>query len=210
MFYFISKYKVSQIVIIVLSIGIMVFQLFSNVPALMQFDAHLSYSQSLAEAIIKYPIVTGCVVLVMVLLQIVLLWRYFKKNHFTDNRTFLPIFWFCLLLVGGNFLLPLTPAFITLFTINLLFMLNGNYNSGAVKNQVLLSGILIGIASLYDLAAIWLLLYVILSVVANRFDKFKEIVITFIGLILPYIYVAAFHYIVGDISNVIDSYSLLR
>ena len=70
-----------------------------------------------------------------------------------------------------------------------------------------MAGALVGIASLYDLTLLLLAVAVILILVTNRLNTLTDIFVALIGILVPYIYVAAYHFFVGNLTNYLASFS---
>ncbi|MEG1556506.1 MAG: hypothetical protein RR356_07270, partial [Bacteroidales bacterium] len=104
------------------------------------------------------------------------------------------LIFYLLFLICGGFLNEITPAFFTNLFILLIINLNSNYLSETIKSRVFLSGVLTGIASLIDPVSLVLLFFVIATLIVNRFNKSKEIVIAIIGLVILYLYFFSYYF----------------
>lgn len=210
MFYLLQKFRFLQYFTGVCMVGWLCFILFGQGLAYVPSDIHLPYSESLTHIIAASPILSKIAVFVALLLQLIFFVWYSRKCAFVERKDILPACLLPFLMLSTQSFLPLSPVFITNLVILLLLILNTDYDNRQIKNRVLVSGALIGIASLYELSALLLLIYVISTVIANRYEYFKEIAITFIGFILPYIFAASYHYFVGDLSVLIAEYQQIQ
>jgi|GEM_PF-3200596 len=210
MFYLIQKYKSFQLVLIIGLLGILGFQFFTSTEWLTNAGLSLPYATSLQLLLVGHKLLSQSIVLCLLIVQLILLSRFFMNSNLIESRTFLPAVWLLIFFVGGNFFLPLSASVIINFSVVLLLLLHSDYSDSNIKNKVLLSGILIGVASLYDISALLLIMYVIFSAVVNRYNKFRDIIIVFVGLLIPYIYVVAYHYFIGDLADLLDIYAQFR
>ena len=126
----------------------------------------------------------------MLLLELLFVQRFFNVNKFTDNQSIMPVFFFLLFMNAGGFLKIFSPVCFTIFLTTFIILFNTkDDNEKPGKNRLYASGIIIGIVSLIDSCALGLLLYLMFSLFANRYSSFKEIVILISGVLMSYIYV---------------------
>ncbi len=142
----------------------------------------------------------------MLLLEMLFLQRFFTVNKFSENKTVIPIFFFLLLMNAGHFFDVLTPAHFTLLFLTFLILFNTRDNSERpMKNRMFTSGILIGVASLIDVNILWIILFLIFSLIATRYSSVKEVIILFVGLLFSYIYVFTAFFLSDNLPVLQDS-----
>lgn len=122
--------------------------------------------------------------------------RHFDKNHFYENRTYMPGIFFLLLLNCGKFLHYFSPALLTSFFIALILLMSSpSESSDALKNRIFTIGLIIAIATLLDVSAFGLVLFLFLMISFNNVTSIKDNLILFSGILFPYIYAFSLSYI---------------
>ncbi len=131
-------------------------------------------------------------VLLIILVMTVGIIQNYHKNHFADGRTYMPGVFLLLLLNSGRYLQLLTPALLTVFFISLIMMTyEPNEQAVKMKNRIFSFGLLIATATLLDISAFGIVLFLILMISINNVTSFKDIVILFCGIAFPYIWAFA-------------------
>lgn len=203
MFYILQKRPILQLVIVLALCAFLGLRLFSASISYDYFWAALPFSGPLASAVSLHNDLFRGLMLIFIVIEALLLYSFFKKGKFTDNHTFFPVVWLLFFYAFGSFLLPFTPIFITNVAVVLLVTLNSvSQNS---KVAVLMSGVVVGLASLYDISAVLLLVYVFISLIISKLNWIRDIVVSLVGFLLPYIYVAAGFYFHGTFGYLISS-----
>ena len=163
--------------------------------------------QHLAAWWASHDIVGRIITFALVLTITVGVIQHFNKNHFYENRTYLPGLFFLLLLNCGKFLHFFSPALLTCFFIALiLLMYSPNESSATMKNRIFTFGLTIAIATLLDISAFGLVLFLILMISINNVTSIKDNLILFFGLMIPYIYAFAFSFIIGNMPIFVQSW----
>lgn len=135
-------------------------------------------------------------VMLMVIAMTVSVIQHFYKRHFTDNTTYLPGVFLLLLLNCGHFLSTLTPALLTVFFITLIMLMYiPNEQAGKTKDRLFSFGLLVAFATLLDISAFGIVLFLIMMIAVNNVTSFKDIIILFLGLSFPYIWAFAIAFI---------------
>jgi hypothetical protein len=125
---------------------------------------------------------------------------------FIHERTFLPAFFY--VLFGGLFpdqqlLNPVIPASIFLM-LAIMRILDG-YNKTGTAYNYFDAGILISTGSLFYANLIWFGLLVIIGIALLRTGNAKEIVISVLGLLTPYLIIFGIYYVLGK-----DIFALIK
>ena len=134
----------------------------------------------------------------LVSLMAFLMVNFNTKVFFIHERTFLPAFFY--ILFGGLFpdqqlLNPVIPASI-FFMLAIMRILDGYYKTGTAYNYFD-AGILISTGSLFYANLIWFGLLVIIGIALLRTGNAKEILISVLGLLTPYLITFGIYYVLG-------------
>ena len=134
---------------------------------------------------------------------------YFKKNKFADNETLIPCIAIGVFMVAGNIASHCTPVLIANIAAVGLLILSDDSESRHLKSRLLLAGTLVGIASLYDIILLMLTVAITLILLTNRLNTINDIFVALIGILIPYIYVAAYHFFIGNLTEYLASFKCL-
>ena len=134
----------------------------------------------------------------MVSLMAFLLVNFNTRVFFINERTFLPALIYILL--GGLFpdhqlLNPVIPASVFLL-LAIMRIMDGYHKTGTAFN-FFDSGILIGTGSLFYANLVWFGVLVIIGIALLRTGNLKEIVISILGLLSPYLLTFGLYYVIG-------------
>lgn len=154
---------------------------------------HLVFSRALAMALL--------------VLEAVFLQRFFAVNRFSENKTAMSILFFWGMMIVGHQLTLLSPANFTMFALTLIMLINTNVvNDFPLKNRIFISGIIIGVASLLDINALWILLFLIFAILTNRFSRMKDVIILLSGLLFVAVYLFTYGYLTDMLPQLLASY----
>ena len=116
----------------------------------------------------NHSIAMGLIVAFGILVQITLADVYFFRGGFGDTHHLMVLFWYLLILVCGSFVADFSPVWMTNIVLALIVAINFDYDSGNVKNKDLISGILLGIASLFYLPMLIISFFVVFSLLKDK------------------------------------------
>lgn len=207
MFYLLQKDLRFQIFILLALTGLFCYQLFATPVVFCLYDSALPYALSLDEWMSLHPTAARIGILILYALQQLLLFSYFKKNRFADNETLIPCIALAAFVVVDGIASQCTPVLIGNTAAIGVLCLCDNSEPRHQKSRVLLAGMLIGVASLYDLTLLLMSATVILISVTNRLNTLSDIFVALIGILIPYLYVAAYHFFVGNLASYLASFS---
>lgn len=207
MFYLLQKDLRFQLFVLLALTGVFCFQLFAAPVTFCLYDSSMPYALSLDAWTMQHQAAARISMLVLYLIQQLLLYTYFKKNRFADNESLMPCIALAAFMVAGGIATRCTPVFIANAAAIGLLWLSDDSGGRHLKSRILVAGALIGIASLYDLTLFLLAAAVILIIVTNRLNTLTDIFVTIIGILVPYIYVAAYHFFVGNLADYLASFS---
>lgn len=126
----------------------------------------------------------GFIIAIALLLNLILL-----SNDLIQRKNFLPAIFIVLLLSWNNNLQALNPVVpALLFIIISIFYLLSAYNQQAPYKQLFTAGIMVGIASMFYLPFMVLLLGLFFSMLTLRINSLREWLIPVIAFLLPGIY----------------------
>ncbi len=191
MFRFIQSRMYLQVIALVAVLVWAVFQVVTSTQCL-QLPATALYWDSFAPLQEHY--VSLCLILALgSIFQIVLTDVYYFRGGFGDTHHLMVILWYLILLCCGGFVAQISPIWFTNILLVLVVSINFDYDSGNLKSKDLLSGILTGIATLFYPPAVMIGLFVVNSLIINRFSKYKDILIVLFGIFLVYLYVFCYY-----------------
>jgi hypothetical protein len=128
----------------------------------------------------------------------VLLVNFNTTGFFINKRTFLPALIY--ILCGGLFpqyqlLNPVLPA--SLFLMEAIIRIMDGYRKPGIAYNFFDAGILISTGSLFYANLIWFGLLVIIGIALLRTGSLREIAISILGLITPYLLAFSLYYVIG-------------
>jgi hypothetical protein len=139
------------------------------------------------------------VIIIVLLSQLLFLQYYFKKNEYAAKSSLMPSCFYLSLLLLTNSLTTISPFFFTLFFFLIIISIDLTGSSHKLKNNVFWAGVLIALATGFDLSSIILLFAVIVTLIINQFSRIKEIGILLFGFVLLYFYFFSFHFFINDL-----------
>ena len=206
MFHFLNKNLNIQLFLLVILTGWSAWLIFSQM-SLPSQEGNMLMFQHLATWWTNHNTVARICVFAMVLIMTFGVIRQFNENHFYDSRTYMPGIFFLLLLNCGKFLHSFTPCLLTCFFIALiLLMYTPNESAANLKNRIFTFGLTIALATLLDINAFGIGLFLILMISINNVTSIKDNIILFTGLLIPYIYAFAIAFIVGNLPTFVQSW----
>jgi hypothetical protein len=145
-----------------------------------------------------YRVLAMLIALLIILTNAFLLIQLNTIHIFIPLRTQLPALFYIVLTAGFNPTHQLTPALVdSLIVIIILFRLFVTYKSDGPSVNFLDTGFLIAIASMIYFPAILLFLFLIVALIMLRPLNWREWVYIFLGLLLPYLFLASGYYLAG-------------
>lgn len=209
MFYYLNKSVAAQLVLITLLLAWAVFTILTGVGVCAPEGQSLLF-QTVAGFWAQHPIHLKVSAVLMLLLESLLIGRYYAANKFADSRTFMPVVFFLLFANLGGFLSTVTPAYFTMIILTMVLMVNAQDESErTVQNRVFISGILVGLDSLVDPVSISAVLFLTLVLVTHRYSKSKEIAILLFGVLFVFAYLFGTAFLFGKVPMLIASFRQL-
>lgn len=195
MFYFINKKFIFQLVV-VLALLAWSFTTIATQLTICPMDGQTFISQFIFTFFEEHLILAKIVLSLMLLIECVFIQRFFDDSKLSENQTYMPVVFFLLFVNVGHFLSSFTPICSTLLLLSYVLLFDTkDENDRASYNRVFSSGILIGVATLLDPSAVWLLLFLTLVLLTNQFSKAKELIILLFGFLIVAIYLFSIMYL---------------
>ncbi len=134
--------------------------------------------------------------LILLILNLYLFNWIFDDSKFFDKTTFVPAFAYLLIFLNSHFTFLLNPIyFFNLFILLSIFSLYGVYRNDNPQKSLFDSGLFFGIACLFFLPAIPIILFLFIFIYSTRSFVLKEYIINIIGVIVPFIFAFAYCYL---------------
>lgn len=209
MFHFLNKNLNLQLFFLAVLTGWAGWTIFSRM-TIMPAEGNMILFQYIVDLWAKAPVLVRLCVFGMVVTVTVAVNRHFDSHHFHDSRTYMPGVFLLVLLNCGQFLHTLTPAFLTLFAIALMMILySPSDQTSRLKERIFTLGLIIAIATMVDLSASGLALFLVMLIALNTVTSFKDILIMLSGILIPYIYAFAIAFIADSMPELLHSWRQL-
>lgn len=205
MFYLLQKSLRFQIFVLVVLAGLFCYQLFAMPVSFCAPDSFLPYTQSLGQWVLGNPMAAKIGILLLFFLQQVLLFLHFKRSKFDEQTSLLPCAALTLFAIAGGPAAVSSPVLISNVVVTGLLLLSDDSDQRHLKSKVLTAGILMGIATFFDLALFLIPLAFLFILLTNRLNTVSDIFVTLIGMLIPYIYCFAFFFFSDDLPHLQDA-----
>ena len=154
--------------------------------------------KSFSDFFSQYQIFGKGIIILILLLQIFFIQMYFRKNEYSTKNSLLPACFFLSILLLTKSLVIILPFFFTLLFFLIIISTNYMGNAITLKNNAFWVGMLIAVATCFDVSGIVLLILAIMTLIINHFSKFKEICILIFGFLLVYFYFFSYHFLMNS------------
>ncbi len=149
----------------------------------------------LSQWLTGMPVFSVCFALLMVLVMCIFLYAICSSNDLVTRENFLPAILYMVLLSWNASLLvlhPLLPAgILAMISVYTLMRMYGQQDP---YRQVFTATACIAVASLFYMPAMYLLFMVWFSFLSYRISGWREWLITLIGFLFPFIYLASWYF----------------
>jgi hypothetical protein len=204
MFRFLHKNTVFHILIIFGLLGIAFYQLFFQ-------DLFFPQINSLADNFLihfasSYPVFYRISVLLILIVQLFIIQSFTGKSGFMESASLLPSCLYLGFMVACKMLVSITPLHLINLVILLLIHLNSQYSALSIKNIVSFSGMLIGIAVIFDISCGILLLFMYYSILIHKYAKTKEFFLTLLSMFMPLIYFLSYYFLTDQWELLLKSF----
>lgn len=206
MFHFLNKNLNIQLFLLFVLVGWTAWTVFARM-TIIPADGTLLLFQYIVKLWSWNSLIVRILAMVIVLALTIGVIRHYNKHHFSESKSYMPGVFLLLMLQCGKFLYTFTPALLTVFFMAIIMMIYApNEQSGRMKDQLFSFGLLIAIATLLDISAFGIVLFLILMIAINNVTSFKDILIFLIGLSFPYVWAFAIAFICNDLAAFTQSW----
>lgn len=199
MYRFISNKFILQQISFFVIVAIVIYQMIKEVHFVMPQSGILHPWQSMAS-IEHSQVWLGIVIGLGLLFQLVSIFIYVSKSGIGDSSNLMPAWWFLLTAAAGGYTHEMSPIWLTNICFSLVILLNLDSDSNSTKGKDWLSGVITALATLFYYPAFLMVLFVIISLTINRFNKTKDIALFFIGMITLYLYFFCYYFFTDQLS----------
>ena len=150
----------------------------------------------LTNNILKSGLAGSITVVLLVVVMLSLFIFFNRKDYFLNQRTFLPALFYVLLnalFPANQTLNPVLPA--AIFLVLALVRIMDSYKKQGTAYNFFDAGIMIGIGSLFYSNLIWFGVILFIGILILRTANLKEMVLSVIGLITPYVFTISVYYL---------------
>ncbi len=209
MFHFLHNKKILQIIILLGVLLIFSMKFFSTPITFHYADTSTLIYVHFSSFLSHHILVARILLLFNIILQLILLYHFFIRNNFVEEKSLLPVIWYLFFISLCYNVNQITPALFTNLLIIILLTLNINYTGSNLRNNITFSGILIAINSFLDISSLWLLLFLISSILISRFSKPKDVFVMLIAFFIPYIYLLSYYFFGEYLLTYFESYQYI-
>jgi hypothetical protein len=206
MLHLLNKNLNLQFFILILLIGWTGWIIFTRM-TLMPTEGCMVLFQMVAKVWTWSHVVMRCIVLLLVVTMTLGVIHEFQRNHFHDNRTYMPGIFLLLMLNCGKFLYIFSPMLLTAFFIALIMMIyKPGESASKIKDRIFTIGLVIAIATMLDISAFGILLFLTMIIAINNVSPLKDNLILFFGLLCPYIYAFSIAFMTNALPTFLQSW----
>ena len=143
----------------------------------------------------KYPLLHTIIAMFLVIIEAFYISNIIEKHNILLKKSNFPALVYVVLMSSCKLFLTLHPMLVAnLFVLMSVDKILSSYHKDEAFSQVFDAGFCIGIASLFYFPAIVLFPVVWVGLIVIRTFVWREWIISFIGLIIPYLFVLAFYF----------------
>jgi hypothetical protein len=164
------------------------------------------FYNSILNLLYNYNLLSTIIAFALVFVQAVMINNIVTNNKLIAKNTYLPAL-FYILLMSSPHSLSLSPVLISNFF--LIFVLNNIFNiydKKDVYQQAFSICFLISIASLFYLPSICFILLIWISFFVYNFLNWREWLISVLGLIAPYLFIATYYFWFDKLEIIVNNY----
>ena len=183
------------VIIIILVIIITWSRAFTNSAPMLQVVTASPLYDVLFICIGSYPILCKILSLLLITIEAFLINHLLTENELIPRNSYIAAFLFIIFSGLFNEFINLNPILIVnLFIITAIWLFMRLYNLQETYSVVLNIGTLIGIASMFYFPAILFIILIWIGFIINRMIKWREWLISIIGLIIPYFFLTSYYF----------------
>jgi len=127
--------------------------------------------------------------------------------NFISQRTYLASLFFIFISSAFINLHYLHPAIVAnIFILRMIVELLSSYKKTKIYKSTFLSGFLIGVAGLFYVNSIWLMLFIFIGIAVMHPFNWREWAVSILGFVVPNLWVAFFYFYTNHLNQYIDIY----
>jgi hypothetical protein len=206
---FLSKKIVFQWIILIGLLGVSVYMVATTSQFAPAAGAPFLF-KSFVNFFSNYEYFGKGIIITVLLFQILFLQYYFRINEYVAKNSLLPACFYLSILLVTNSLTTISPFFFTLFFFLIIISFDFTENSAKLKNRVFWAGIIIALATCFDISGAVLLVLVGVTLFINQFSSVKEVAILLFGFVLFYFYLFSFHFLTNNLDEWILTFQQIK
>ena len=184
---------VSIVFLPVILIGLWTYGFFH--PVVLQTEHAAPLYKLVTTGISRYPFVLTLTSCILVFCESLLIYHIIEKNEITGNKSYLPAIVYIILMSLQPEMFSLHPIVIAnLFMLLALKKLMQTYRKETAYSEAFDTGFFISLAALFYIPSLIFILLLWIGLVIIRPFIWREWVISFIGLLLPWIFLVFYYY----------------
>jgi len=189
-----STYSFQLIILFVVAILIWVHSFIQPIPATHEYTPAPLYNY-LYYLLRNLPLLQVIVAFVLIITQAFLINKILIDNAIIRKNTLLPAFVYIVIMSQSHELQTLYPALFSNFLIIIVFYyLLKIYNEVEAYVEILNAGVLVGLASLFYLPAIFFIFILWIGLFIFSIFNWREWIIPIAGLLIPYLFLFMFYF----------------
>jgi hypothetical protein len=158
----------------------------------------------------KYIFFGKAIIIIVLLFQIILLQYYFRKHEYATRNSLLPACFFLSILLLTKSLIIISPFFFTLFFFLIVISIDFTGSAERLKNNAFWAGLIIALATGFDISSIVLLFIVMVTLIINQFSRIKEVGILLFGFTLLYLYFFSFNFFIDNLPEWLQTFQEIK
>lgn len=181
-------------------------------PPVVEFTATAPLSQLILQSIkgisLAYPNVLVTLFIILVLLQALLLNYIIDRHKLLNEYTSLPSLCYILIISLFNNHIFMSPPFLVNFIILLILLYIYNSYDNNSFLEPFDTGFAIGVASLFYLPVLLLILFMLISLRITRVFDWRQWVVSLIGVLVPYFLISVYYFWIDKLGFFLNTHFL--
>lgn len=171
-----------------------------NPPQMITTNYDMPIYQILYNYLSEYRLISSLIALLLIYFQSIVLNSIFSSNQLSSKTSYLPAFIYLLIMSSDYSSLTLNPFLISnTFTILGIYYIFKCYDKRDGADEIFNSSLLISLSALTYSTSILFILWIWMSFIAYKNYKWKLWIISFLGLITPFIFLGAYYFLIDSL-----------
>ncbi len=164
-------------------------------PSILSIKYTMPLYELIAGGLIRFPWLNTFIAFLLITSEAFVLNYIITKNEVLTKQSYLPALFYILFISNNNAMLTLyPPLFANLFLLFAINKLLSSYRKDVAFSQVFDAGLLVSIATLFYFPSVIFLPLLGIGFILLRPFNWREWVISFIGVIIPYLFIITFYF----------------